>query len=343
MPKAKAKDDTLSNAGNDGGPSKTARKRDKCTAGMMGILIQVLVAEKKLGRQAESGWTSESYNRVVVALKAAGIIRDSKQVKSCWTRTKGQYKVMKEMLGLSGFGLDPKTKALTAEEEVWDAYLAKHPKRKPFKHRPFPHYDDMALLCDDVMATGEDTFSNGASGGNQGLDSDVLNDIDNSFGAGGAGDDADDEEDEEDDEPGRDVFSNISNDSASSASTPQPKALKNVAPVSSQKVGSKRSRHGRMSSMSVLAGLATSVETLAASFQEESQSKLTSDSPARRNKAWNAMLAEEGADLSDTEFAAAVEVFSKTICADQYLQFPADRKGAHRVWLNTAIARTMGI
>ncbi|KAJ6459823.1 hypothetical protein DFH09DRAFT_1115026 [Mycena vulgaris] len=79
-----------------------------------------------LGRQAESGWTSESYNKVVVALKDIGVIRSStgRQVKSCWTRLKGRYKIMKEMLGLSGFGYDAKTKSVTATEEVWDAYLA---------------------------------------------------------------------------------------------------------------------------------------------------------------------------------------------------------------------------
>jgi hypothetical protein len=53
---------------------------------MLAILVRVLLDEKKLGRQAESGWTSESYNKVVTALKVAGYLRTAKQVKSCWTR-----------------------------------------------------------------------------------------------------------------------------------------------------------------------------------------------------------------------------------------------------------------
>lgn len=68
-----------------------------------------------------------------------------------------------------------------------------------------------------------------------------------------------------------------------------------------------------------------------------------SDSPARRNKAWNAMVAEEGANLSDNEFAAAAEVFSSSTLADQYLKFPENRKAARRVWLNKAIARAMDL
>ncbi|KAJ7504062.1 hypothetical protein B0H11DRAFT_1905944 [Mycena galericulata] len=149
---------------------------------------------------------------------------------------------------------------------------------------------------------------------------------DNSFGTSGDDDEGDDAE------AGRDVFRDVSNNSASnSVSSPPKPALKNVAGVSSNR--------SRTRSASILAGLATSVETLAASSREESQFESTSASPARREKAWNAMIAEEGAELSDSEFAAAVEVFGETRYADQYLRFPADRKSARRVWLNTAIGR----
>lgn len=110
-----------------------------------------------------------------------------------------------------------------------------------------------------------------------------------------------------------------------------------------KKVGSRRSRNGRVSGTDVLAGLAASVETLAASFQEESLAKPGSDSPARRDTAWNQMMENEGEDLSDNEFAAAVEVFSNTKLADQYLKFPLARESARRVWLNNAIARVQGL
>jgi hypothetical protein len=55
------------------------------------------------------------------------------------------------------------------------------------------------------------------------------------------------------------------------------------------------------------------------------------------------MMDEEGADLSDNEFAAAVKVFRGTKLADQYLKFPDVRKSARRVWLNNAIGRAMGV
>ncbi|KAJ7160565.1 hypothetical protein C8R43DRAFT_835287, partial [Mycena crocata] len=125
-------------------------------AAEIAILVHVLGDEKKLGRQAESGWASESYTKVAIALKLVGVVRDNRQIKSCWTRIKGLYKIFKSILLLSGFGWDVDNHCVTAEDEVWDAYLEAHPKHKSFRDRTFVHYDAMALLCDDVMATGED-------------------------------------------------------------------------------------------------------------------------------------------------------------------------------------------
>ncbi|KAJ7102055.1 hypothetical protein C8R44DRAFT_887821 [Mycena epipterygia] len=58
-------------------------------------------------------------------------------------KIKGQYK---ELRGLSGFGWDAINSLVTATEEVWESYLSKHKK-----HRPF------------------DAFSNGVTGGNQSI------------------------------------------------------------------------------------------------------------------------------------------------------------------------------
>ncbi|KAJ6553890.1 hypothetical protein B0H10DRAFT_1650709, partial [Mycena sp. CBHHK59/15] len=138
--------------------SKKGQKCDTWSAAQIIVLIRVLMEEKKLGRQAESEWTKESYQPVVQALKVIGTTRDMKQVKSCWTwvfQIKGQYKIAKGIQDLSGFGWDATKKCVSATEQVWDAYLEKHKKHRPFKTNTFPDYDDMAILCDDVRATGE--------------------------------------------------------------------------------------------------------------------------------------------------------------------------------------------
>ncbi|KAF8173246.1 hypothetical protein K438DRAFT_1850779 [Mycena galopus ATCC 62051] len=210
MVKEKKTNNTSSNTRNTDRALKKGGKRDKWTVPMLAILIRILLDEKKLG------WTSESYTKVVVALKATGHARTAKQVKGCWTRLKGQYKIVKGMLSLSGFGWNPRSKCITATEEVWAAYLDKHPKNAGFKGRAFEHFDDMAFLCDDVMATGEDAFSNGLSSGNQDPTSD------NHTGAVDDADDSGDEDEEadEDEEDGRGVLGNISHSKAQGLQQP---------------------------------------------------------------------------------------------------------------------------
>jgi hypothetical protein len=88
-------------------------------------------------------WTSESYNKVVTALKVAGYMRSKTSQKLLDTgvshhlcldsvlttvcQLKGQHEIMKGMLSLSGFGYNARTKSITATEEVWVAYLEVSP------------------------------------------------------------------------------------------------------------------------------------------------------------------------------------------------------------------------
>jgi hypothetical protein len=78
---------------------------------------------------------------------------------------------------------------VTAENQVWDAYLEVHhvvneslhldkpipslvvqkqPKHAKWRTQPFRHYDECAVINEHTMATGENTFSSGIMGGSQG-------------------------------------------------------------------------------------------------------------------------------------------------------------------------------
>ncbi|KZT50384.1 hypothetical protein CALCODRAFT_410253, partial [Calocera cornea HHB12733] len=54
----------------------------------------------------------------------------------------------------SGFGWDEAAQMVTAEEEVWDAYLAIHEDAQPFRGRPFPLFDKLSALIEPVTAIG---------------------------------------------------------------------------------------------------------------------------------------------------------------------------------------------
>ncbi|KAF8219971.1 hypothetical protein L208DRAFT_1214442, partial [Tricholoma matsutake] len=72
--------------------------------------------------------------------------------------TAKEYKIVKTLRSLLGFGWDDSKKMVTAEPQVWDAYLKGHKKAWPFRRKPFPFYDKIGALIGDCMATGKLAF-----------------------------------------------------------------------------------------------------------------------------------------------------------------------------------------
>lgn len=128
-----------------GGQEVTNRKkRELWKSEEFDVLIRILFEEHNLGRQAENGFKEESYQRVVDALGNQHYFRGVAQVKSAWRRVcsvlvslftqrcgltfshkqcKADYKAVHTLRQLSGFGWDVTKNLVTAEKQVWDAYL----------------------------------------------------------------------------------------------------------------------------------------------------------------------------------------------------------------------------
>ncbi len=83
---------------------------------------------------------------------------------------------MKQLHEQSGFGWDNGHQLVTAPSDMWDRYLIvsscsyhvshtnywqAHPNAKLFKKKPFILYDELATLCDHVLATSNDAFRGG--------------------------------------------------------------------------------------------------------------------------------------------------------------------------------------
>ncbi|KAG6904989.1 hypothetical protein DXG01_005798, partial [Tephrocybe rancida] len=95
-------------------------------------------------------------------------------------------------------------------------------------------------------------------------------------------------------------------------------------------------RAGCFSMGAGIAALAGAVSSLATALNKDPSSM--TDSPACTKCAWDLAEKEDLGELSDEEYSVAVRVFSKTQAADEYLRFPANRKKAHCIWLQDAIA-----
>jgi len=104
---------------------------------------------------------------------------------------------------------------VTAPDQVWDSFLKvcvllfivrslltsntcqSHPASSPFKKKGFPLFDELAYLCDDVLATGVEAFR-GTGMGSGDLDGE------------GTVEEEDEEQEEGEDDPGLSQVSCVS-------------------------------------------------------------------------------------------------------------------------------------
>jgi Myb/SANT-like DNA-binding domain len=73
---------------------------------------------------------------------------------------KSKYQVFKHLIcALSGFGWDPVTETVTAEDAVWEIHLAQFTEAKEFCTSAFKFYTILDVLCNGRVATGDYALS----------------------------------------------------------------------------------------------------------------------------------------------------------------------------------------
>ncbi|XP_017982412.1 PREDICTED: uncharacterized protein At2g29880-like [Theobroma cacao] len=71
---------------------------------------------------------------------------------------KTQYKEIAEMIShsASGFGCDDVKKCVTCDDDVWIGWVKSHPTVAGLRNKPFPHFDQLAIIFGKDRATGEE-------------------------------------------------------------------------------------------------------------------------------------------------------------------------------------------
>ncbi|CAD6916335.1 unnamed protein product [Tilletia caries] len=67
---------------------------------------------------------------------------------------KKQWKQVKVLVNMSGFGWDAEAKQVTADDSVWDELLESSPEYKKWKNESFVLYERLDELCAKSTATG---------------------------------------------------------------------------------------------------------------------------------------------------------------------------------------------
>ncbi|KAJ3779991.1 hypothetical protein GGU10DRAFT_381390 [Lentinula aff. detonsa] len=87
-----------------------------------------------------------------------GTAKTSESCRTRFTTLKKEYKEVKYLRNLSGFGWNPLQHVVTATPSVWSSLLTASPKYAKWQRKSFFFFDEMAELVDGHVATGATAF-----------------------------------------------------------------------------------------------------------------------------------------------------------------------------------------
>jgi hypothetical protein len=115
---------------------------------------------QSFGRLSDNGsWKSEQLTRIVTAFNGAKgqPYYNRSQIITEIAKLKNVYKIIGDLQDQSGFGWDEETSTVTAEDSVWDAYLAVpgHKEAKKWRNKSFKVFETLQYIYEGQLATGE--------------------------------------------------------------------------------------------------------------------------------------------------------------------------------------------
>ncbi|KAH9017190.1 hypothetical protein EDB85DRAFT_2155395 [Lactarius pseudohatsudake] len=131
-------------------------------------LVHTLADQKSSGgwgdnNPKKSAWTACESALIGSEKCSGGVKKSASAIKNRWQKLKQEYETVKELRNVSGFGWDPVKHCVIAEHTVWQEYIKKNPKAKPFCNKGFPLFDEIGDLIDRTRATGQFAFRGGQS------------------------------------------------------------------------------------------------------------------------------------------------------------------------------------
>ncbi|XP_016440075.2 uncharacterized protein LOC107765891 [Nicotiana tabacum] len=107
----------------------------------------------------QGGLTTEGWDGVEREMnKLYGDKLDKTKMKNRMRTLKKTYATMKRTAQHSGFGWNEETRKFDAEDDVWEQYLAAHPKDAKYKTKKLLDYNTLALIFGDTVSDGRNGY-----------------------------------------------------------------------------------------------------------------------------------------------------------------------------------------
>ncbi|KAG9413713.1 hypothetical protein AC1031_012937 [Aphanomyces cochlioides] len=145
---------------------KTSTDRAKWDTTREAYLLKLLMKQKDVGKQADSGFKNEAWSVVLEKFNSKFKTQFGRQqIKTRLSQLKGDWKPFLSLKNDSGFGWDTDLQKPTTPDEVWAERMEGKPKFTQAKIRSFQlngceHQAQLAELFDDCLAVGTYASSN---------------------------------------------------------------------------------------------------------------------------------------------------------------------------------------
>jgi len=124
---------------------------------MTSVLLRELVQAIRTGKRSDNGLKMEVWDEIaetVLLIAGPGAPVTGERCQGKLETLKKKWKMWTRLKDLSGFGVDLKTGAVTAPDEVWEEEIKKQPGIREFRDKPLANAIELAEIMEGVQATG---------------------------------------------------------------------------------------------------------------------------------------------------------------------------------------------
>ncbi|XP_020081857.1 uncharacterized protein At2g29880-like [Ananas comosus] len=120
-------------------------------------LVELLQEHNKDKWRGQNGWTKEAWRSIhkAMSIKFPHSNYTVEQVKDQEQQLKKQFKAVKSLVEMSGFGWDGDKKMVSAPSEVWEPLINTNKELRKWHNKPFPWYEALYDIYEGTYAEGK--------------------------------------------------------------------------------------------------------------------------------------------------------------------------------------------